>query len=132
MDDEFDEELFLAELLQKGYVFCNERRFLDIDKEQTPQEKTIVLFINLNDVFAWGCADAECFNLKDLEVIFSYYKYWGYDGIIKWASIKRNQKPQKPIADDMKKYSHWDEIMEKLLENRYDIFCRERWGNNNK
>ncbi len=42
---------------------------------------------------------------------------------MKWICIKRNQKPQKPIVDSMKRLGVWDETMEVLPLNKYDQAC---------
>jgi hypothetical protein len=120
MNDEFfDEEVALSELLKNGVLFCNSR-YYSLKKDTKSEGETIVLFVICNDVFAWGCADAEDLPLNELE---NFYKMWEKDkinGPIKWCCLRRNEKPQKPMVDLMKKEGAWDDELEKLSENLYD------------
>lgn len=139
-----DEEKALSILLKEEILFCNTRCFIgncgkwsdqyesyldyikDIPKDKLQIEsETIVLFVNCNDVFAWGCADAEHLTTDDIPNLYMLWKKWGHDGVTKWCCIKRNEKPQKPIADAMKKAGHWDDELEALSENYYDKKAKE-------
>ncbi len=108
--------LVIADLLQKGILFANTRKYLELDGE--PQEFTIVLFLICNELFNSG-ADAECINCSDLSDIYkaSFEPY----GIDKWVCRKRNMKPQDEIVEDMKKSGHWDSEMDNLKDNDYLI-----------
>lgn len=57
--------------------------------------------VNCNDVFAWGCADAENFSFSDISVIFELYLLDPGYGIAAWCIHKRKDLPQDPVRDAM-------------------------------
>lgn len=62
------------------------------------------LNLNMNDVFAWGCADSEDMDASDLEEVFPIYEKYGSPALIAYASIKREgQLPQAPVLERIKK-----------------------------
>ena len=96
-----EEELFVA-FGDKGY------------------ERTELMAI-CNDVFAWGTADAEPLPAYSLE---EFYLLWKEDerwGPIKWCCVHRNEQPQSPVARDMRKAGKWDETMERLPPNTWEV-----------
>jgi len=78
-----------------------------------------------SDIFAWGCADAECVTDEELPDLYAAWKADNKWGAAKWCCLKRNQKPQAPVERDMRADGAWDEAMEALPENRYDAARRE-------
>jgi hypothetical protein len=110
-----DEELALAELLAAGVLFWNTGRF--------DEEETVVLFVNCNDLFAWGCADAEPFTSDEIPDLYRAWKSgpWGVD---KWCGRRRNQEPQEPVVKRMKAEGVWDAAMEALGTNTLDAETR--------
>lgn len=115
--EECDEEV-LSILLHEGILFCNSREFIDPWSQE--KESTVVLFVLCNDLFAWGCADAESFTTTDILPLYKHYlthKTWGS---AKWCCIKRNEKPQRPVEKLMREAGVWDEVMESLPPNHYD------------
>lgn len=118
-------ELALSILLQNNVLFANSREYSQNGKWEG---HTVVLFVICNDIFAWGGADAQDLPLSEVGLL---YKMWDKDnkwGSAKWCCIRRNEKPQKPVVDAMKKDGSWCEIMEGLAENHYDKFCKEKYG----
>lgn len=115
-----DEELALACLLSSRVLFTNavDTNLQYSIKSENPNWTTCV-YVNCNDVFAWGCSDTE--NLSDSEIIDLYklHKEWGSDGVVKWVCIKRNEQPQDPIKEKMIKANHWDDVLENLKPNHY-------------
>lgn len=119
------EEDALAILLQHGVLFSNGRRYADLridgDKcfhDGPLQQETVVLFVNCNDVFAWGCADSETLPYDQIECLFRMWhadRKWGAD---KWCCKQRDQKPQKPVEDQMRADGSWDDTMESLSPNK--------------
>lgn len=109
-------EVALADLLRDEVVFCNHRLF-DPDTWCKPSGRTegptVVLFVIANDVFAWACADAECFTTEDIGPLWRAHKE-GKWGVIKWLCRKRGMQPQKPIVTDMKADGAWTDEMEQL------------------
>ena len=119
-----NDELALSILLKNNVLFCNERHY-----SQNPDGKsegsTIVLFVICNDIFAWACADAEDLPFSEIPKL---YRMWEKDkiyGPAKWCCIRRNEKPQQPMIDYMKKEGAWDDVMEKLPDNLYDSKWKE-------
>lgn len=136
----FRDEQALAMLLINGVVFINSHwwKYKEMTNERTAdgkgyksapipdarwteeESKTISVHVNCNDVFAWGCADAEELPYDEIENV---YRMWRADpswGTAKWCAIRRKQQPQKPVIDAMKKAGSWDSIMENLGPNTMD------------
>jgi len=118
----FDDELALSVLLKDGILFCNSREYYYNGKKDG---ETIVLFVICNDVFAWGCADAEDLLTSEIENLYNLHMKDKKCGAIKWCCIKRNEKPQYPMVKWMEENGSWDEVLENLPENYYDKMCRE-------
>jgi hypothetical protein len=112
-DDYFDDEKALSELLADGVLFCNSGA------------RTTVLYVNCNDVFAWGCADAEDFLTDEIRPLYRMWVANRIWGPVRWVCLKRNQKPQAPVERDMRAAGQWDDAMETLRENVYDRKRRE-------
>lgn len=72
-----------------------------------PKDK-ITLAVNCNDVFAWGCADAEDICHSDLKEIAEFHKKDPIWGVAAWCVKKRKQMPQAPVVA-------------KMLEAGYDL-----------
>lgn len=126
---EIDEEQAIAWLLKNEYVFVNCRSYCHFEWKDKPDGRTTVIYVNTNDFFAWGCADAE--DLPEEEILPLYEMIrdkGGFWGVVRWACLLNNEKPQGPVARDMEKAGYWDEEMEKLPENKYDAACRKHFN----
>lgn len=121
--DFFDAEIAIAQLIDRSVLFPNYRSYGHNDENFTNDGRTIVLYMNCSDVFAWGCADAE--DVSSEEELKQLYdlcvKYPRYGGSI-WACLKRNEKPQSPIEKKMKDCNEWPKELDSLPENKYDTF----------
>lgn len=111
----FEEEAALAHLLMNEVVFLNshwwEKEWPEAARKQTS------INVNCNDVFAWGCADAESMLHDDIE---NLYRMWRKDpewGSAVWCMIRRNQMPQKPVEKRIRDAGIWDLDSLKLGEN---------------
>ena len=107
-----DEEAALSILLREGVLFSNTGEF--------DGDKTVCLFVNCNDLFAWACADAEHFKHHEIPEL---YRAWesGSWGVERWCCIRRNQKPQKPAEKIMREKGMWDDVMDALPDNTQDV-----------
>lgn len=115
------EEAALAELLDNDVVFCNERHYTFAGE---PSGCTTILFVNANDVFAWGCADAQDLPHSEIGNLYKAHKEkWG---VTKWLCRQRQEKPQPPIVRDMKKDGAWDDEMEALPDNTTDRYLKAK------
>lgn len=125
--DYYDEQKALACLLASDICFLNVK---NVGTKEKP-EWTTVVYVNANDIFAWGCSDAESITNNDGEAdseIIALYKCWKENpnwGFAKWLCFKRNEQPQNPVKDLMIKNNCWDETLEALPENYYDMKRRE-------
>ena len=108
---EYDEDVILAWLLLKEYVFLNTYK---VDNDQW----TTVVYANCNDVFAWACADAETIDNDELIELFLELKKDPKWGERIWVCKKRNLQPQSPIKRDMLQDKAWTDEMEKLRKNK--------------
>lgn len=124
------EEIALAHLLLDDVLFANAFRYVydpwPGEKEpEVPklQPRTITLFVNCNDEFAWACADAESLTTEELPVL---YKMWHADkkwGSAKWVALKRKLRPQWPFVKLMIQDNAWDaelEALPSLVGEKYD------------
>jgi hypothetical protein len=114
----FEEEKALALLLANEVVFLNCFWW----EKEWPEKarKATSISVNCNDIFAWGCADAEDLPYADIEPL---YRMWRLDpewGPSKWCAFRRKQKPQPPVIAAMKKSGSWDDAMENLGPNTQD------------
>lgn len=113
-EDESTEEICtdmaLSEMLAAEYILF---------VMEATEPVSVMLVVNCNDLFAWGCADAQEFLESE---ILDLYRSWksGKWGVSKWCCRKRNQRPQAPIERDMRKDGAWDESMEALPLNTLD------------
>lgn len=107
--DEWFAELASWQQDNLAYLLEAEEVSLDISKKEE-----IVIILNCNDVFYWGCADQEVVTLDELLTLTAMVKEDGRYGSVKWVCKKRNQKPQKPLVSRMKKDNAWNDEMEKL------------------
>jgi hypothetical protein len=114
----FEEAKALARLLAEDVVFLNCYWW----EEEWPEraQKVTALCVNCNDIFAWACADAEDLPYGDIQPLYDMWFKDPHWGAAKWCAIKRNQKPQPPVIEDMKKAGSWDEVMEALGSNTQD------------
>jgi hypothetical protein len=124
-----NEEAMLAKLLDDGVLFCNSRKYLDMDG--SVKEETIVLFVLFNDTFAWACADAESITTAELPELFRMYEANPLCASTQWVCLKRNEKPQAPMVKWLKEQNAWTEALEALPDNQYDKLIKEKYGKNN-
>jgi hypothetical protein len=121
-ENDFQEENALAALLLSGAVFLNSNWW----EKEWPEDarKTVALCVNTNDVFAWGCADAESMMHDEIEEVFNYWNKDQHEGTAVWAMIKTKQMPQRPVEKAIRDAGIWDldELKEKhnLRANYYD------------
>lgn len=118
------EEEALAVLLDAQAVFANGRKYIC---EGGEQPETVVLFVNCNDVFAWGCADAEDLPYGEIAAVYEAWEHPSGWGVERWCCIRRNEKPQRPVEERIRGDGAWDAVMEALPENRYDAACRAEY-----
>lgn len=128
----FDDEKALAVLLSDEVIFSNGREFVDYpykpkaDAQKTgwqvepdrskPQinPETVVLFVNCNDVFYWGTADAESLPHSEIEHLYKLWKENPKYGADKWCCLRRKLRPQVPLVKMMKDDNYWDADLEAL------------------
>jgi len=122
-----DIEAALAILLREEVLFANARRYWSPEWEADPDNPgkmrdsgrgemagpTIVLFVNCNDVFGWGCADAEPLPYDE---VGNLYRAWssGPWGVARWCCLRRRQRPQERVEASMRQAGVWDEAVEAL------------------
>jgi hypothetical protein len=102
----FEEEFGLAHLLINGVIFVTNHWWEDDWCEEA--KKTTGLFVNCNDLFAWGCSDDEEIEVKELRQL---YDLWIDDPIYGsdiWCILKRKQEPQEPIFDRIQENTKYD------------------------
>jgi hypothetical protein len=126
----FNEERALAHLLLNDVIFLNDHWW----ENQWPEKakKISSLNVNCNDVFAWGCSDAEEMPHAELQKL---YDMWLKDpewGAAVWCMVQRNQMPQKPVEDRIRKAGIWDLDALGIEPNTMDAEILAAFGANNK
>lgn len=109
LDKEWDDDIEtkLAHLLIKGVIFCNNGWWYE--KEGIPwKEDAISLHVNCNDVFAWGCADAEDITHDEIHDLYEMWKKDPNYGSAAWCIKKRKQMPQGPLEDIINEEGIWN------------------------
>lgn len=102
----FEDSMALAVLLAKEIVLINSYWW----RKDLPESdrKNVGVFVICNDIFAWGCADAEDLPHEEIETL---YKMWRKDpcwGPAIWCIKQRKQMPQKPVEEDIRKAGIWN------------------------
>jgi hypothetical protein len=118
----FHEDVALAAMLLNGAINLNSNWWED-DWPKEARKGTAIL-VNTNDIFAWGCADAERITYEEIEQV---YRYWVKDhiwGTAIWAIIREKQMPQRPVEKSIRDGGVWDlDALQKehgLRANYYD------------
>jgi hypothetical protein len=88
-------EDYLKVLLCEDVLFIN-NGWWATEKGEWPKDH-ITVHVNCNDVFAWGCADAEDITYSELEDLYNMWKKDPNWGPAVWCIKKRKQMPQKPV-----------------------------------
>ena len=120
----FIPEYALVRLLQDEVLFCNFRPYSRVpwrDRTVLSEKDTVVLFAIVNDIFAWGVADAEPVETEDdLEELINQHLDDPKYGVVEWACRKRDMQPQAPVRDYMKAAGKWTEELDNLPLNEHD------------
>lgn len=118
----FQTENALAILLLEEVLFTNsmwwEKDLPDWAKKRTG------LFVNCNDIFAWGCADSEDIDYEEIETLFRMWEKDPEWGPAIWCIIKRKEMPQKPVEEKIRKAGIWDLDTLNLEENTTDLWVK--------
>ena len=76
-----------------GVFFCDDPSELGDD-----QDPKVLQTLNLNDTWAWACADGEYVLDEDLPEVARLFFAYGWCGILYWVS-ERNQQCQSEFCD---------------------------------
>ena len=101
--EHMEEEDYLKVLLTEEIVFINNGWW----RKDWPED-SITVHVNCNDIFAWGCADAEDITYGELKDLYEMYKKDPSWGAAAWCIKKRKQMPQKPVQDLIDKAGIWN------------------------
>ena len=104
--ESFSSEAALTVLLLERQVFLNNNWWREEWDDE--QKKLFSINVNCNDVFAWGCADAEELLFEELEDLFEHYEKDPGWGTAIWCIKKRGYLPQKPVFDAIQADGVWD------------------------
>jgi len=74
----------------------------------------IVISVNCNDLFCWGCSDAEEVPYNQIDKLYRAWKKEGWRGASKWACKRRRERPQGPIEKRWRDAGDWDDELEAL------------------
>lgn len=99
-------EKALAALLAAEAVFLN----TNWSEKDWPEEarKTLVVYATCNDVFVWGCADAEDVSYDDINDLFDHWQRDPRWGVAVWCIKRRGLMPQPPVERTIRCGGIWD------------------------
>ena len=116
-----DEDRMLAHLLLNDVAWTREAfTIINKDSQYEHSHDGLTAYVNCNDLFFWGCADAEPLRHEDIKEVFLMWHNDRKWGVLKWCCAKRNVQPQRPIRRDMVKDGAWDDAMAGLPKNPDD------------
>lgn len=81
-----------AHLLLENVIFLNNGHWV----KDWPKDHTTI-HVNCNDVFGWGCADAEDILHSEIGDLYEMWKKDSSWGPAVWCILKRKQMPQEPV-----------------------------------
>lgn len=98
----------LAHLILADIIFCNN----GWHNSAWPKDH-ITHHVICNDVFAWGCADAEDITYSEISDLYEMWKKDPIYGESAWCIKKRKQMPQEPVERDIRAAGIWN--LEELI-----------------
>ena len=105
----------MAILLLNSVCFLNSRKFVyDCFGKKEPEIQEPTVFVSCSDTFAYACADAECITLKEVGPLFRQWHDHGWQGVTRWACLRRNRRPIAPIIEKLKTAGVWNDEMEAI------------------
>lgn len=114
----------VAKLLDEDVLFVNSRPYAN--ENGVLCGKTLTLYLNCSDVFAWAYSDAIDITLDELPHLFELYEQNPLCGPIVWACKKRSEKPQRSIIQWLKLKGGWNDELENLPDNKYDLLLKHK------
>jgi len=105
-EDIFEKDPALAVLLAHEVVFLNDHWWENDWPDRAKEAAS--LNVACNDVFAWGCSDAERLPYSEIEALYGHWEKDREWGAAVWCMKRRNQMPQKPVEDRIRKAGIWD------------------------
>lgn len=121
-----DAEQMLAALLAAEVVFLNTYHWME-EWPEDARKMGICIAVNCNDMFAWGCADAQEATLSEVPDIFEHWLKDPKWGTIIWCMKKRNMMPQPPVERMIRVAGFWDLDSMGLEESPF----KEDWSEEN-
>lgn len=114
LSDECQEiEHKLAHLILENEIFCNNGWWYD-EEGIGWKKDSISLHVNCNDVFGWGCADAEDITHDEIHELYKMWKTDPLYGTAAWCIKKRKSMPQSPVEKNIRKAGIWN--LEELIK----------------
>jgi hypothetical protein len=100
-------EYKLAHLILEDVIFCNNGWWYKEEGVNWPKDY-ITLHVGCNDIFAWGCADAEDITHSEINELYEMYTKDNNLGPAAWCIKKRKQMPQSPVEEQFNKSKIWN------------------------
>ena len=105
-EEMFEDGPAMAVLLAHEVVFLHDHWWASDWPEDA--QKVAGFSVICNDIFAWGCSDAEGLPLSEIKDLFEHWEKDREWGAAVWCMKRRNQMPQKPVEDLIRKAGVWD------------------------
>lgn len=102
-------EAMAAQLLIENVLFIGNGLMID--------SSCSTLMVNVSDIFKREM-DFEPISRQEIPNLFRAHEEYGYNGVIKWAAVKRRLKPMPHIEESLIADEFWDSALEKLRKNR--------------
>lgn len=114
------EERCVPELIIASLLIKRDGNLQLLEAQDYDDGAVTAIYVNANDMFAWGCADAEPLPYSELANFWRACNDGTKWGSVKWMAKRRNQKPQGPVCKAIKKDGEWDDEWEAIGENTMD------------
>jgi hypothetical protein len=119
----FERDQALALMLINNVIFTNSHWYED-DWPQRAKD-SIGVVVDCSDVFAWGCADGQDLPFDEIENLYRMWRKGPRWGPAVWCMIQRNQMPQPPVEDAIRKEGIWQLDQFNLGKNTMDAEVKE-------
>lgn len=105
--------------LERGLALLNAAEiFLEPDEEVPGR------FINLNDAFAWACADAEIVYDADVPRVAELFYNYGWCGILYWCSQRGHGRSEFLDVRRMIEFVDYEEWLKRNVQSSTERACK--------
>jgi len=113
-DDKSDEQMLAEMLADDGVLLLGDADSGPSLGGNNSSQRSLQVYVNCNDLFAWGCGDWEPLARAEVPKLYAMWKADPKYGAPRWACLHRNLAPQVPVEKRWREHGTWDEEMDRL------------------